>query len=344
MQKITSIFLLFLIILVSTCKNSTDSDEGSGLISWQKEIGTTESEYCNCVSQTADTGYFCVSWRENPGFGSGYFYLIKLNNLGDTLWTKIYGNGFERANYGQETQGGGYIIVGTQSSSSSSMIHLIKTDMNGNMVWEQLYYNSGWLSGYYIEQLTDGGYFIIGSATSGISGMFEIYIMRTNGTGVKQWDRSFSTGISPCLVTGQVLEDGYIIVAGPLIKKLNSSGNVIWEQNLGDRDCQFVRETLDNGFIVIAKHYLIKTDSWGNKIWEVFLSYDGNCIDLFDDGFIIATEGDCLITDGSGNIINDLTFPMTDATSVKKTLDGGFILGGFKWTDDLNYNVYIVKN
>ena len=87
----------------------------------------------NSVQQTTDGGYIIAG---STGTNVDYFYLIKTDSVGDTLWTKTYGGTSNSQCYSvQQTTDGGYIITGYSNSFSvggTNKVYLIKTDANGN--------------------------------------------------------------------------------------------------------------------------------------------------------------------------------------------------------------------
>jgi hypothetical protein len=108
----------------------------SGDTLWTKTCGGPGRDEGSSVQQTLDGGYVIAGRTTSFGAGSGDVYLIKTDSLGDTLWTRTYGGGFDDwSDAVQQTVDGGYIIVGyTSSFGNGGDVYLIKTDEYGMVV------------------------------------------------------------------------------------------------------------------------------------------------------------------------------------------------------------------
>jgi len=131
---------------------------------WTKTYGGVNDDQGYSVKQTSDGGYI-ISGNYTEHFGGNYYYLIKTNSIGDTLWTKTYNDnsGFnpETAYSVQQTLDGGYIIAGSSifAFEGFAQFDLIKTNSTGDTLWTKEYTN-GCSYGYSVQQTTDGGYII----------------------------------------------------------------------------------------------------------------------------------------------------------------------------------------
>jgi hypothetical protein len=101
---------------------------------WTRTYGGTSNDFGNSVQQTSDGGFIISGRTESFGAGLNDVYLIKINSIGDTLWTRTFGGADEEwGNAVEQTTDGGFIIVGlTQSfGSGQSDVYLIKTEPFG---------------------------------------------------------------------------------------------------------------------------------------------------------------------------------------------------------------------
>ena len=153
---------------------------------WTKTFGGELSELGSSVQQTLDGGYVLVSPTYSFGHGGSDIWLVKTDAYGDTLWTKTYGENL--SDWGrsvEQTSDGGYIITGYTTSSwdGSDDVWLIKTDLEGNMLWTKTYGGnlSDW--GRSVEQTSDGGYIITGSTISFGIGVNDVWLIKTDSLG-----------------------------------------------------------------------------------------------------------------------------------------------------------------
>ena len=161
---------------------------------WTIMFGGIGNEYGSSVQQTIDGGYIVVGNKYS--FGSGYpdVWLIKTNDLGDTLWTKTFGGSdHDEGCSVQQTTDGGYIIVGTTKSFGASGfdIWLIKTDFSGDTLWTKTIGGPSSDFGYSVQQTLDTGYIISGTTYSFGAGRWDIWLIKTDALGDTLWTKTF---------------------------------------------------------------------------------------------------------------------------------------------------------
>ncbi|MBC8181181.1 T9SS type A sorting domain-containing protein [candidate division KSB1 bacterium] len=105
-----------------------------GNVEWSKTFGGEANDYGNAVDITNDGGYIICGSTESYGEGLSDCWLIRLDNNGDTLWTRSFGDNFyDRASDVSTTNDGGFILCGytTSYGDLNSDIYIIKTDEFG---------------------------------------------------------------------------------------------------------------------------------------------------------------------------------------------------------------------
>jgi hypothetical protein len=290
--------------------------DSAGNLLWQKTFGGSGWDRGWSVQQTADTGYIIAGDTWSPGVDEGDIYLIKTDSDGNLIWHKTFGGSkCDWQGSVQKTTDGGYIIAGSTSSFGAGRddVYLIKTDPNGNLLWQKTFGGSNWENGYSVQQTTDGGY-IIGGKTYG-AGYHDVYLVKADSAGNLQLQKTFGGSSEDEGHSVQQTTDGGYIIAGTTYSvgtgktnvyliKTDLNGNSQWEKTFGGSNREYgysVQQTNEGGYIIAGTTYsaeypdvyLIKADSAGNLEWEKTFggSYDdyGHSVQQTSDGgFIIA--------------------------------------------------------
>jgi len=196
----------------------------------------------------------------------------------------------------QETEEGGYILVGNSASrGQGSDLFLVRTDANGNCTWSQLFGGSGEDAGYFVQQTRDGGFIAVGSSESFGMGSELLWLVKTDGNGSLLWDRTYGGFVSSSGDGGWSVDetdDGGYVIAGYTqslgsgrkdmwLLRTDSLGNLLWQKTFGGQEDDVgmsVLESRDGGYIAAGRTgsfgkggddmWLVKTDSAGNEIWN----------------------------------------------------------------------------
>jgi len=257
-------------------------------------------------------------------------------NIPSDEWTMTYGGLLEDgAEYVQPTNDNGYIITGYTYSYSNgeSDLWLIKTDSEGNMIWNKSFGGSSWDHGFSVRQTIDNGYIIVGYTLSYGAGDEDVWLIKTDSSGNKIWDKTFGgSGFDEGREIQVTKEGGYIIIG--TTKSYGSGDNDFW---------------------------LIKTDSYGNKLWNKTFGGDyddyGYSVHQTSSGGYILTgyttskgagSGDVWLvrTDVNGKKLWDKTFGGNGwdrGRSVRQTTDGGYIIAGSTFSYGVGGDIWILK-
>jgi hypothetical protein len=219
------------------------------------------------------------------------------------VWYKAYGgSGQEDPSSAQKTSDGGYIFAGsttspdgdiTQSNYGGSDFWVVKTDQNGNKMWQKSYGGTGQESNLKIKQTSDGGYFLVGASSSnnndvtgnhqpsgGTSYSRDIWVSKLDTYGTINW--------SKC-IGGSNNDGGDGSKEFSLDFKLTNDGGLIIAANTGSWDGDAVRPAGS-----VNPVWIFKLNNLGTIQWSNF--YGGNSNGTFirainktsDGGYIIA--------------------------------------------------------
>lgn len=326
----------------------------SGDIVWTKTFGGSDSESGFSVEETYGGGY--IIGGSSYGFGAGDhdFYLIKTDSLGDMIWAKTYGgNGIDVCYSVIQTQDSGYLLTGTTSSfGNAHNVYVVKTDVDGNLLWAKAYGTNGHEEGVCGIQTRDGGYIFLGLFGSSLIGDCDIYLIKTDDIGNVVWSKTYGgAAIDYALDISQNINGEYLIAGSTnsfgagnydaYILRTDSVGAIIWSKVFGDSlfdYAQSISQVALSEFVIkggygtnhsTANICLFNADSTGNVVWAKTYGHGGantngsSMKPTSDGGFVIVDNGICLIkTDLFGNSKCDevitlaSSFPATKVTNI----------------------------
>lgn len=278
----------------------------------------------------------------------------------------------------------GYIIAGTTSSGSNGSYDmlLIRTDLQGELVWERNYGTLAWDLCNSLEVLPDG--FVLGGISYG-GGMQNgaAFIVRTDLNGDTLWSKMFGgpfrmecNGLTRTVDQGIVLAGSIGTSQGPddgFLSKLDADGNQLWLTPLGGDSTDVLRSVVEvgNGDLVacgttnsevdVAQIYLVSVNGTGQLQWSQFI---GNTADAggaelrrrLNGGFVFtgfntlnfgAKDMILTTTDDAGYFQFGNNFGdghPAEGFSVDATSDGGFVVAG--WAEGYGPGqraMYVVK-
>ena len=322
-----------------------------GNLQWSNCFGGSLDDEAFAIDTTIDGGFIVAGYANSidgdvaGNHGSGDYWVIKLNSLGDMVWSRCYGGSKSELAFDVTVVSDGGFLISGQSRSNDGDVSghhgtdillydywIVKTDSSGNIKWQKSL--GGTENDYAMSgiEFSEGTY-IVGGASKSSDG-----------------DLSFNCNPSGC----------YWIVM------LDSIGNIFWDRALGgagNDQCRKVLKTLDrkilcfgmsnsNDGLITDNHggtdYLVVTlDSLGNILWSH--SYGGAGEDLgrgialvADSGFI--ATGLSQNSAGTGQVTNN--YGKNDYWVIKTDINGNLEweknLGGS--SDDIGSSCSIFKN
>lgn len=105
---------------------------------WSKTYGTANWEQINDAVFATDSGMVMVGSTQTLLGGGSDVFIVRLNQDGDTLWTKTFGGtGQDAANTIINVEDSMFIVGGEYYNQDSSLVKgfLMKMNQNGNVVW-----------------------------------------------------------------------------------------------------------------------------------------------------------------------------------------------------------------
>jgi hypothetical protein len=299
---------------------------------WQQTYGGTNDERAYSVIQTSDGGYALLGARYYIDLLTDDFYLIKTDEQGNLELEQTYGGADREVGSSLvQTSDGGYALAGSTTSFGAGNIDfwLVKTDLEGNMMWNQTYGGTETDDVVSMVQTSDGGYALLGRTNSFGAGIWDFWLVKTDPDGNMLWNQTYGGTEWDIPYSLIQTSDGGYTLAGYTesfgeggkdywLIMVDTEGNMVWNQTYGGTEADEVTamvKTSDGGYalvgsstsIAISGVWLVKTDADGNTVWSKRLIPAGS--------------------------------QLSDVTSVVETSDGGYALSG----DAPYHSIWVIK-
>ena len=255
-------------------------------------------------------------------------------------WERIFtfpGEELAEAKDAVQTFDEGFVVL---SQDNSNRFRVIKTDPDGDIIWQEVYTYSipvSDLKSRKIIQTADGGYAVLTNCTGcGTEETNSILVFRLNRYGEFVWEIVLeleSTEADLGTTIKQTSDGGFIIGGYALtqdnaeqayFKKIDADGNHVFEITHGNENREFIYdiEEVADGFIATGTQitdqdedlYFIKLNTAGDSLWS------------FSDGNTSRSEGRAIT----------LTYDVNNEVT-------GYIAAGFTGTLSNEDNVYLVQ-
>jgi hypothetical protein len=219
------------------CLVKADKD---GNVEWKKTYDFGRYALGNSVQQTRDGGYILTGSVRYDG--QYKVLLVKTDGQGNQVWNKTFGDtmysDLDGGGYSiRQAADGGYIVAGQYPIAGHYGLYMIKTDPDGNKVWNGTVSMNADIMGPSLDLTSDGG-FIVAST-------------------IYAYDKPYDYNI--------------------FLIKFDNGGNIQWNKQAGGDGFQYcgrgdsVKQTRDGGYIVAGQNggaYLVKTDGSGTVRWS----------------------------------------------------------------------------
>jgi hypothetical protein len=278
-----------------------------GNIIWEKIYTKVGFDYnsglATSLNKTLDGGYAIgatIGKRDTVlgGYSEVDMLLVKFNSGGDTVWTKTYGGDeVEEAYVTRQVSDGSFYLIGYTESlgAGDKDYYIVKTDIEGNLLWDTTYGGPEMDVGLTLEVIENGGLLLGGGGASfGADSMdAQIHKLDSSGNielfktyGSPSWDCgsyvlpsiNSSYIMKACLDTVITVDDWEV---PEYVSRLDVNGEIIWKTFFNHPrliDIWNTKEDGEGNIVVVGMKmstttgsplgFIAKLDSNGNKLWE----------------------------------------------------------------------------
>lgn len=315
-------------------------------------FGGTRTDVSFSITETSDGGFAMTGYSQsNDGDFEGQFnddfdlMIIKVGSDGNKEWARLFGDAELNQGYSITSTTDGGIVVSGKYFTGSWTTHVMKLDLNGNVLWKRQFKES---SGEAVTATADGGVVVTGFNASN-EGIFEglhrgetdVFLLKLNADGEVAWVQNFGGSSGDVGRSVVQMADGGFLVSGwaystdgtfeGLKDHNNMAGFLIRTDQEGELKWARFKSERDEIYVLKSESPDV-AESTGGKIIYIYT-------DLTSGETLGSTLGryHILEVDRDGETIWKKTFNGSgsdDIYGIEATDDGGVILTGFTGSED----------
>lgn len=297
-RLISTILLLCSFVWTGCEREGVIVDPGPVPTTFNIALGGSADERCVGILPTPDGGCIVIAEEKVPvGIANANTLLIKLGTRGTPEWRRTHGDVHTFPRGGALLTDNGLAVAGKQTDGTASYAFLIRTDNNGNALWQRNYGDSTETYSYEsigVAQSTGGNLLLLVSqSTAQAPGWTWVYAVSADGDIL--WTRPYGIAGLESATKIVALPDGGFVLFGTTRKldsggnlwlvRVDAAGNIASEKAIGTgsgESGRAIARTPAGDFIMTAIRYnesgslVYKTDSTGSTLWSARLSPDLN--------------------------------------------------------------------
>jgi len=289
---------------------------------WSREyIGRGSQDIFTYVTRDYQDNLICCGWSRNPSTNDQDYWLYKMTDDGDSVWSRTYGHEFaNQATCVLPLPGptSGYLVAGRAHSVPGGFGQqdwwILRVNSDGDSLWSRL------IGGPFEDTCTDmmysnnGGILLIGHSLADSTRLGRI--VEFNGiTGEVRWDSTYDIEPNIELYDISPTAGGYFICGAahgwnedndPFVMRIDNQGNVLWSHRYYfDIAGSAVAHKFSGTYE--GRHYLIghaqRTSTTDNDIFMLYVTECGDSVRTHWFGSQTSTELSGSITAFDSTII-----------------------------------------
>lgn len=141
--------------------------DGDGNLLWERTYGGADWEFLHAVCPAQGGGMVVAGLKYGDGAGGGRAWLMKLDDMGEVVWERTYGDSMETtANAVVATSDGGYIMAGAATVGGNQDAWLVKLNGDGDLGWDERVGGDSAEVATSVVELANGGFVAVGTTKS----------------------------------------------------------------------------------------------------------------------------------------------------------------------------------
>jgi hypothetical protein len=162
---------------------------------WEKRFGNSSephsaSEYDDAydIIMYNDSTFYVTGSLAGNANCCGNLFIMKLDQNGDSLWTRSFGEGLGYSIISALDEG---LVVSGMTPDNGQDVYILKTDPDGEKIWDKPVGGSGYDFGTSVVKSVDNAYTVTGITSKSGSSDQDILLNKLNSDGSLIWSKSF---------------------------------------------------------------------------------------------------------------------------------------------------------
>jgi hypothetical protein len=274
--------------------------DGNGNILWNKKIHHRNYDRGTSIVEDNDGNYVITGFTSINDSTKSDVFFGKVDPQGNVLVKKAINisNKYDGGYSISKTADGGFVIGGEAGSNHNEDFMILKVDQNGNKECSKKFSDHEDNAAFEAIEASDGNFYLVGHIRV-VNKYEDIKIIKTNSNCNKIWAKTYGgdrDDIGEGIIEAE--NNTFVVVAGTfsygkggdaMLMKINSDGEVIWQNNYGGDKLDKLREydgnsvsgrhltkTPNGGFLVSGSSnsfssggmWVFKTNSSGSLLWN----------------------------------------------------------------------------
>ncbi|MBC8321173.1 MAG: T9SS type A sorting domain-containing protein [Bacteroidetes bacterium] len=275
---------------------------------WSDIFGGLHQDFVRSIIST-DDGFIVLGDVWDGGNQRLGMYMSLIDTEGNEVWDKQFGTHMDDRGFSAiETYDGDFVLLGySRGFEQSGDIYIVKTDYQGNLIWQNSYgydrddYAMG------IVENEDGSLMIIGTKNGFFDDVHanyerhdaDILLLKIDTDGNEIWKKTYGEDGHDFGYSIEHADDGYYLFGSTqswgegsfdmILTKVDNMGEKEWHATYGGEHYEYgisIDKNLDDELFLLGSTksfgqensvdiYLIKTDNLGHEIWSLTIGGEG---------------------------------------------------------------------
>ncbi len=261
---------------------------------WTRVYGKDKGNGGIDIDTTNDGNYIVLAFTNDIDNGSSNFYLLKIDDSGDTLWTREYrSESLDSPKSVHTTSDGGFICCGRIMSFEdyNQQAYIVKMASDGAVEWSKIYGGEREELAYKAREQDNNHYLVAARSNSFNLETQSGWLLKLDKNGDTLWSRIILPDKQCDIKSVAFSTDGGYVITGTLylphpdnnyevlICKVSQNGDLTWSKIYGgffDQHGQDIHKAGKHGYLVFGYQnnlpnqenaYIMRLDSIGDSLW-----------------------------------------------------------------------------